>query len=325
MYGERWIWLFSILFTLVILLVTEIIPKVVGVSYNHRLAPVLAPVLSFITMAFRPAIAVTEWISRPFKKRGAKRGISIAELQTMADMAETARTIDIEQETIIINATKLRTTKVKSAMLPRERIALFHVDKSNIENFEVAATSLHTRYPITKDGTADGIIGYVNFKELVASAPSRREVQMLQFIRPLARLPEDANLNEGLRQLLGRRCHMMLVEDKAGRIVGLVTLEDVMEEIVGDLQDEFDNSSAELIEVDPKRWKAGGAVPMNELVRRVGVPMPDCEPQQSLSAWLRRRLGRNSTSGDVVREAGVTFTVAQTRRQNAHRVLVDAR
>jgi putative hemolysin len=324
LYGGRWIWLFSILFTLTILFGTEIFPKVFGVSHNERLAPILAPILAFITLALRPLIAVTEWFSRPFKRKGPKRQISIADLQTMADLAEAHRAIAVEQESIIINATRLRTASIASVMVPRERIAFFHTQKSNIENFEVAATTLHTRYPVSRDGTVDGINSYVNFKELVASAPSRREVRMLEFLRPLARLRADANLNEALKVLLRRRSHMVIVEDETGRVVGLVTLEDVLEEIVGDLKDEFDEASTEFIQVAEKRWKVGGAVRVGELAGKLGRPMPVSDQGQPLSDWLRQRIGRDLASGDIVRAGGVTFTVIQTRRRKAYRVLVEA-
>lgn len=322
-YGDEWIWVFSIIFTMVILLVTEILPKVIGVGHNERLAPVLAPVLSFITRALHPAVVMTEWVARPFKSTAPRRQIDIADLQTMADLAESERAIEVEQEKIIINATRLCSAKVAAVMVPQDKIAYFHTQKSNIENFEVAAVSLHTRYPVSHDGTIDGIVGYVNFKELVASAPSRREIQLAKFIRPLARLSASASLNDALKLLLGRRSHMALVEDGQGHIVGLLTLEDVLEEIVGDLQDEFDTASTELVEVASNRWKIGGGVSLADLEVQLGTKLPDAESCKTLSEWLRQKISAELRSGDVVRESGITFTVIQTRRHQAHRVLVE--
>jgi putative hemolysin len=322
-YGDQWIWVFSLFFTITILFATEIFPKVIGVSHNERLAPALAPILAAITIALRPAVSLTESLSRPFKKEGGKRRVSITDLQTLADMAEAERAIGVEQENIIINATRLRGTLVSSVMVPRQRIAFFNLQKANIENFEIAAATLHTRYPVSNDSTVDGITGYVNFKELVASAPSRREVQIPQFIRPLARLRADANLNEALKPLLGRRSHMAIVEDHQGRVVGLLTLEDVLEEIVGDLQDEFDDSSADLIKVADNRWKVGGAVSISALSRELGRELPSADPEQPISDWLHHRIGGDMASGDIVIENNVTFTVIQTRRQKAHRILVE--
>jgi putative hemolysin len=323
-WGDEWIWVFSIVFTLVILFGTEIIPKVIGVSHAQRLAPWLAPVLGFMTTALRPAIAVTERIARPFKRDKEKQRLSIADLRTMAGMARSARLIEAEQENIIINAVKLRQMTVAAVMVPRERIAFFDARQTNIVNFETAASSLHTRYPVTSDGTVDGIVGYANFKEIVAIAPSRREVQIQPFIRPLSRIRATATLNEALQTLLGRREHIALVEDEQHCIVGLVTLEDVLEEIVGDLTDEFDFVTGELLQVADRRWKIGGGASMAEVARNIGMSVPTEALQFSLSDWLKNRTGNEPKAGQVVTEGRFTFTVLQTRRRLVHRVLVEA-
>lgn len=323
-FGDEWIWLFSVIFTVVVLVGTEIIPKVLGVSYAERLAPVAAPLLTFMTMALTPVIAMTEWLSRPFKREGGKRRMSLADLRTMADMARNERLIGPEEGNIIINATKLRQMTVESVMVPRDRMVLFDARQSNIANFETAATSLHTRYPVTQDGTVERITGYVNFKEIVAMMPSRREAQIQPFIRPLSRLAATANLNEALKSILGRREHMALVEDADHRVVGLVTLEDLMEEIIGNMPDEFDRLSEEIIEVADRRWKIGGGAPLADVAKQTGLPQPSAaDAKLPLCDWLQRLQGREPRVGDIVREGGGVFTVIQTRRRKAHRVLVE--
>jgi CBS domain containing-hemolysin-like protein len=322
-YGDEWIWLFSIVFTIFVLFGTEIVPKVIGVSYAERLAPVQAPLLSFMTIALTPFIAVTEWVSRPFKREDGKRRLSIADLRTMADMARHDRVISAEEENIIINATKLRQMTVSAVMVPRERVVLFDARQPNISNFEVAASSLHTRYPVSRDGTVEGIVGYVNFKEIVAMMPSRREAQIQPFIRPLPRLAASASLNGALKSLLGHREHMALVENTDGSIVGLVTLEDVLEELVGDLTDEFDQLSEEIIEVAPRRWKIGGGARLRQVVQQTGLALTLNDPDILLSDWLQQRVGREPHVGDTVKEPAAHFTVIQTRRRKAHRVLVE--
>jgi putative hemolysin len=268
---------------------------------------------------------VTERIARPFKQdNNDKRRFSVADLRTMAGMARSERLIGAEQESIIINAVKLRQMTVSAVMVIRERIAFFDARQTNIVNFEVAASSLHTRYPVTQDGTVDGIIGYANFKEIVATAPSRREVQIQPFIRPLSRIRASASLNEALQTLLGRREHIALVEDEQHRIVGLVTLEDVLEEIVGDLTDEFDFVSGELLCVAERRWKIGGGASMAEVAGQTGLSVPAEMLQLSLSDWLKQRIGNEPKAGQIVTEGKFTFTVLQTRRRQAHRVLLEA-
>lgn len=321
-FGDEWIWVFSIIFTIVVLVGTEIIPKVIGVSYAERLAPVAAPFLSFMTLALTPVITLTEWFSRPFKRKGGQRRLSIADLRTMADLARHERLIGVEEENIIINAIKLRQLTVGSVMVPRERIVAFDARQPNIANFETAAASLHTRYPVSADGTVEGITGYVNFKEIVAMMPSRREAQIQLFIRPLSRLAASASLNEALKSLLGRREHMALVEDDQRRIVGLVTLEDLMEEIVGDLTDEFDQLADEVMMVAEHRWKVGGGARLARVADQTGLTLAVTSPDALLTDWLEQEVGRELRPGDTVQTGAALFTVIQTRRRKAHRVLV---
>ncbi len=321
LYGDHWVWLFSLIFTTVVLLGTEIIPKVLGVSYSERLAPILAPILVVMTIVLRPIILITDWVSKPFKRGDEKSDISIGDLKTITGMARSNQLIEAEQEQIILNTTKLKHTPLKEAVIPRDRIVFFHQQKSNIENYEIAATTLHTRYPVSKDGTPEGIYGYVNFKELVAAAPSRREVQVPAFIRPLTRLNENLSLNEALRFLLLNRMHIVLVENDQKQLVGMVTLEDLLEEIIGDVSDEFDAPSDEFIQVAENRWKIGGGVQMGKLSALLGTGL---KPEHvSLTEWIRLQLHRDCRSGDTVDVGNLMFTVIQTRRRKAHRVLVE--
>lgn len=323
LFGDEWIWVFSVVFTLVILLGTEILPKVIGVSHAERLAPILARPLAGMTWALSPIIAITEWVSAPFRKDKGRRSFSIADLRTMADMARSERLIGKEQEDIIINATRLRTTTVETVMVPLDRIVFFDLNRSNIENFAGAASTLHTRYPVTADGSLDRILGYVNFKEVVAMMPNRQQMRLEPFIRPLSRVSAEASLNDALKTLLTRREHMVLVESADHRIVGLLTQEDLLEEIVGDLPDEFDQLPREILEVSPSRWKVGGGALIRELAAEIPLLEMQAEEGWTLDQWLHDQLGQELRVGDVVRQPRALMTVIQTRRRKAYRVLIE--
>jgi CBS domain containing-hemolysin-like protein len=153
--------------------------------------------------------------------------------------------------------------------------------------------------------------------------PSRREARIQPFILPLSRIPVEASLNNALRTLLARREHMALIEDGQQRIVGLVTLEDLLEEIVGDLTDEFDTLPDETILVAEGRWKVGGGARMTDVATRTGITGIPGDLTATLSDWLRARQERDPAAGDTVTIDNATFTVIQTRRRKAHRVLIE--
>jgi CBS domain containing-hemolysin-like protein len=116
---------------------------------------------------------------------------------------------------------------------------------------------------------------------------------------------------------------MALVEDGQQRIAGLVTLEGLLDEIVGDLTDEFDTLPDETIRVAEGRWKVGGGAPMTDVAMRTGITGLSGELNATLSEWLRARQGRDPSSGDTVTIDNAIFTVIQTRRRKAHRVLIE--
>jgi CBS domain containing-hemolysin-like protein len=116
---------------------------------------------------------------------------------------------------------------------------------------------------------------------------------------------------------------MSLVEDRERHVVGLVTLEDLLEEIVGDLTDEFDWMPEEILHVAEGRWKIGGGAKMCEVVRRTGIKDVNGNLSLTLSDWLRSRLGHDPDTGDVLTAGAGRLTVLQTRRRKAHRVLVE--
>src|SRR5919108_1755049 len=235
-YGDQLLWVFSAVFTLVILVGTEILPKLIGVAYSERLAPWIGRPLSLLYTLLRPLVFLSELLTRLIPKpQPAEVGASASDLRTLAGLARATEAIEADQADIIVNATRLNTALVESVMVSRHRIVFLQLQKSNIDNFDLVASTLHTRYPVSETDNVDGIAGYVNLKEVVAVAPSRREVRLADFIRPLVRLRANLNLNQAFKILIGRGSHIALVEDAVGQIVGLVTLEDVLEEVVGEL------------------------------------------------------------------------------------------
>ena len=323
LYGDEWLWVFSSVFTLIVLFCTEIIPKVIGVSYNERLAPWIAPVLRVSIAALRPLIYLTEFVSRLFKGKDEQARISVKDIQTLAHVAKTEGVLDTEQEEIILNATKLRTTTVQSIAIPREWIIFLRIHDSIEANFNVARNNLHTRYPISESDSVDGIVGYVNFKEMALSEHHLSQMTIDQFIRPVLYVSNDANLNIMLRLFIAKRHHLAIVKDKTGSIKGMVTLEDVIEEIAGEIEDEFDQSFSQMIQVGAQMWRVGGDIRMERLRQHLPLHLETFELTQPLQQWLQTRIGSQPFPGVHYLVGRVRFTAQQVRRGKVHQALVE--
>ncbi len=322
-YGDKWLWLFSVMFTTVILFGTEIFPKVLGVAYNERLAPLIGPFLRFIIVVFKPVILVTQLISKLVKKEEREAVWSRADIETITRVAKTQDVIEAEQESVILNAVKLREKKVESVIIPREWIIFLRLDLPASANFEIAKNNYHTRYPISESDSVDNIVGYINLKEMIASKTDVENCKLERLIRPLLYVRADANLNTMLKLFITHRHHLAMVKDHAGKILGMVTLEDVLEEIVGEIEDEFDSSPAGLVQLTSTSWKAGGGIKMELLMQQFPLKLNAGEASQTLAQWLETKIKGPLRPRMSYLQRAVQFTVQQVRRGRVHHATIE--
>ncbi len=322
-YGDEWLWLFSVIFTAIILFGTEILPKVIGVAYNEKLAPWIGPVLQFSIKFLRPIIYVSEVVSRLVKKDQREAVWSRADIETIARVAKKHDIIEAEQESVILNAVKLRETKVQSVMIPREWIIYLRTDLSPEANYEIAKSNFHTRYPVSQNDSIDGIIGYINFKEMIASMKNTGDYQIEHLIRPILNAKPDTNLNSMLKLFIAYRHHLAVVKDAGGKVIGMVTLEDVIEEIVGEIEDEFDINPSEVIQLGSNSWKAGGGVKLETLAQKFSLSLEAKELSQTLGQWIQARVKGPLRAGLSFSSRKVQFTILQVRRGKAHQVKIE--
>jgi CBS domain containing-hemolysin-like protein len=322
-YGDEWLWLFSVVFTVAILFGTEILPKVLGVSYNERLAPVIGPFLQACIIVLKPVIVVTELVSKLVKKEGRQAMWSRADIETIARVAKTHDVIEAEQESVILNAVKLREKKVESVMIPREWIIFLRLDLPVHTAFEIAKNNYHTRYPISESGSVDNIVGYINLKEMIASMTDLQNCNLERLMRPLLYVRADANLNTMLKLFISHRHHLAMVKDAAGKISGMVTLEDVLEEIVGEIEDEFDSSPEDFIQLTSTSCKVGGGVKMAALSKSFPLNLSAEQSSQTVAQWLGTKLQGPLRPRMPYLDGNVQFTVQQVRRGRVHQARIE--
>ncbi len=324
LYGERWLWLFSTVFTLVILLGTELLPKVLGVTHGERLARVVAPALA--VRLLHPLIELTERFSRLFGgDRETVAKVSVADLQTLTRAAHADGTLAAEQAGIISKAVRLRELKVRDVMVAREWIVFLRRSVSLRESFTLARGNMHTRYPVSETDDADGIAGYVNIKEVAVFADRLDAVSIDSFLRSVLFVGPDADLNTMLELFIARRHHLAIVKGKNGAVLGMVTLEDLIEELAGDIEDEFDERNEEAVRVGERVFRVGGALRFATLAQRCSLTLPPVitDPQLTVDQWLRAQLGGKLVPGQRQQAGNWQFTVQQVRRGRVHQVMLE--
>jgi CBS domain containing-hemolysin-like protein len=323
-WGDRYIWIFSVIFTFVVLFGTEIAPKVMGVSYSQRLAPLMIGPLQWAIVVLKPVIVITDLFSKLFRKQGSHGGseVEAADIVTLAQLAKSRSLIDHSQEQIIINAARLTELNVGKVMLPRADIVYFRLDRSTEENLRIARQALHTRYPVSETPDVDGICAYANFKEIFALEPEHRAAELHPYLRRTLFVRASDKLSDVLRLFIARKSHLAIVKDEQGQVAGMLTLEDVLDEIVGEIEDDLDAGAIDLVAAGPGRWKVGGAVTLGALAETTKVKL-EAPPETSLRDFLAAKLGRLSQSGGTLQSGSLRFTVLHVRRNKAHMVLVE--
>jgi CBS domain containing-hemolysin-like protein len=326
LFGDQWIWLFSILFTFAMLQYTEILPKTLGVHFNQAVALVIARPLSVVIRVLTPFIHVLHLLNRPFegRRKEKRQPATLEEITSLAAMARLAKDIGAHQERIIQGAARLSEKRAGQVMIPIEHVAVLSTSQSLAEAVITAHIDAHTRFPVCREGDRSQIVGYVNFKEMIyymRTNPS--DPSLTGIIRPVHFVRSDTSASDLLKVFIDLHEHIAIVRDADGRCTGLVTLEDLIEELVGELEDEFDRLPRHAHALSGGTWMFGGGVPMGEVAARLGGRPAGISG--TLAAWLEKSLGQPPKPGQVLRHEGVEFMVRRVRRGRVFEVSASAR
>ncbi|WP_194778405.1 CNNM domain-containing protein [Pararhodonellum marinum] len=241
-YGDEWIWVFSVVFTIIILFGTEILPKVIGVSRSETLSKYIAIPLNITIKVLYPLIYLTDLFNKLIlKKKDKTVKYSLEDIQTIAKVAQVENIINKDQEEIIIKTSNLKSRKIDEIMLPISDVIFFTEAIGIDDYFDLAEKYLHTRYPISRTESPQDIYGYLNFKEIALQRDNISAGNLQKFIRPILYVKNVQSIIQVLKDLNTKRYHLAIVVNDKGEFRGMVTLEDIVEEIVGEIADEFDN------------------------------------------------------------------------------------
>jgi CBS domain containing-hemolysin-like protein len=197
-----------------------------------------------------------------------------------------------------LNALDLSHRIVRNVMRPRMEIAAFDTEAGLHECRELAEKTRYSRFPLCEGGDLDKTLGVVHIKDLFAlRSQAARGKELLAVVRKLIYVPETTRLEKLLQLFLERKLHFAIVVDEYGGTVGMVTLENVLEELVGQIQDEFDQEKPLLLRRGPDQWEIDGALPLHELAELVSQNLSG-DNVATTSGWVTQRLGGFPKAGD---------------------------
>lgn len=323
--GGRWIWLFSLIFTFVMIQFAEILPKTLAVQYTTFFAGLMAVPLNAAITFFEPVLKAIQWLNRPFQSKGfVDVPRTIEEISALASMARVSNQIGVHQERIIKGASHLSQVTMGQLMIPADDVSFISTSQSLTDAIIAAHMDAHTRYPVCKDNDRNNVVGYINFKEMIYYVRTNPGNPRLEgIIRPVQFASPDERSSDWLRVFVDQHVHMAIVRDAQGKTLGLVTLEDLVEELVGELQDEFDRLPRLFHALTGGTWMVGGGIPFNEVITQLNLPF--AQTALNTSDWMIHKLGPHPKPGDSFREGHAEFTVRRVRRGKVFEVAITIR
>ncbi len=240
---------------------------------------------------------------------GAELAHSEEELRLILEQSEKSHEVSTLGRDLLINALDLRDRVVRDIMTPRGEVVYLDLEDSFETNVKKAIESRHTRFPLCRENL-DNTIGLIHIKELV---PMMRDPHpdLMRIKRELIPVPEMMSLEKLLNLFLGKHAHVAVVVDEFGGTVGMVTLENVLEELVGDIQDEFDSEKEEFRKINENEFTVDGALGLYELRDAAGLGLESADVS-TIGGYVTHLLGHLPKQGEQVKIDHYLVTITQT-------------
>jgi putative hemolysin len=307
----------------------ELVPKA-GASHDaEKVALWVTRPITLLSRLLRPLALVLEWMAagvlRLFRVEKFKGEMIVrdeGEILTMVTAAEENAVIEEEEKEMIHSVFEFGDTVVREVMVPRPDMIALPADATVKEALRLTVERGFSRIPVFKENL-DNIVGLLYAKDLIESlSKGQLDRDVGGMVREAYFIPETKKLGELLRELQEKKVHMDIVVDEYGTVVGLVTIEDLLEEIVGEIFDEFDREIKLVEHVGPRRFRVDARMNMDDLNELLGFELPH-EDVDTVGGLVFKILGKVPLTGDTFVYNGVSFRVERVRGHRISKVMME--
>lgn len=306
-------------FTFLHVVIGELLPKSIAIRKSLATTMVVARPLHIFYSIFRPFIFIlngtANWLlKRVFKIDPVSEGEAVhssEELALLVEESERQQEVTETEREILINALELNDVSVKDVMTPRSEVVVLNLDLGFHENVELAIASKHTRFPLVK-GHLDGAEGLIHIKD-VLRLMNKEEPSLMSIRRELKMVPSTMKLDDLLQFFLKERAQLALVLDEFGDASGLVFMDNIMAELVGDIHDEFDeDEETSFLRINSEEFVVEGGLSLNELSDH--EPAIDLESGEvsTIGGYIVQQLGHLPDPGETIEVEGFEASVTST-------------
>jgi CBS domain containing-hemolysin-like protein len=317
----------AIVMTIAIFVFAELTPKTYTVQFTERAALVVGPPVLFLGRLLRPIgkllLLVSNGLMVLLPGRPLPKGpfISEEEIRHLVDIAEEEEEIEEEERELIHSIFEFGDTVVREVMVPRPDMVAIRADASVDEALKTIIDAGFSRIPIY-EGDTDNIIGVLYAKDLLKRVHENKDgVKLSSLGRAPTFVPEQKKVSELLREMQDQRVHMAIVVDEYGGTAGLVTIEDLIEEIVGEIVDEYDKEEPLVEPIDDNTIRVDAKLPIDEVNELLGVELPHDE-WDTVGGLVFGLTGRVPVAGEKVRYDSLEFTTERVTGRRIQKVVI---
>ncbi|MDA9764394.1 hemolysin family protein [Opitutales bacterium] len=300
-----WLVLYVVVFSSAITLhyvLGHLLPRGIALQHPAGVLKATSWLIWFLVGAFSPVQKIFDMISRGLLRlfgMDPKVSLNKLDLETQIKNLDEQTEIPEFTQRVFKNVISMRDLVVQDVLLPRNQLQFFDLQDGNEVNFRLSKTAGHTRFPLC-EGDLDNCIGIMHIKDLYCSEDEILEMDFRKLARPVVYVGADDPLETVLERLLELRIHMALVRDDFGGTVGAITMENIVEELVGNIQDEFDSETEQIEEVQEDVFIVDGLTPIHDVEEKLDMEI-DEEEVSTIGGLITSELGKIPDAGQTIR------------------------
>ncbi len=318
-----------IVLTIIILIFGEIFPKLIASKFSTAISKFVAIPLYWISIILYPlSKTITELINistSKFKIDKSSTAILSSEFTDLASLGVETGTIEEEEQELIDGIVSFRSVTAREVMTPRVDMAAISTEFTFEEVINLITESGHSRIPLF-EGNLDNIIGIIYAKDLLpylTDKKIREEISLVKIARKPMFIPESKIISDLMHEFQSKNMHVGIVVDEYGGTAGLVSLEDILEEIVGDIKDEYDKEETEIIKLSENSYEVLGKVPISEINELLEIDLSsETDDYDTVGGFIFTHTGTIPEVGLTFDYNGINFTVKEVENKRINKILI---
>jgi len=318
----------------IIMVFGELVPKMLALKNKELIVLRLSPFMKSLSAVANPVVSVIEtvvkWtvgiVGRLGPKKSGDKTHELYDFKAAVSLARASKLLGAQEEKIVLSSALFARRAVKDIVIPAQDITLIWTGSSLADALIKAHLDMHTRFPVCRNpGDHQSIEGYVNFKDIVYTLKTDPSESSLKgIIRSIKRINAETSISQTMEMMIQEKLHIAIVVSGDAAVLGMVTLEDVLEELVGEIEDEFDYLPTH-IHPCGSAWIMGGGLPMTTVFSIVGLEGEDKFGDSkipTLSQWCMQKASRPLEGGEIIESDNIRVVVRKFRRKKVSEVLV---